>query len=283
MNNEVATINTDLITNLVLTGDISKMNDVQKVQYYDQLCKSLNLNPATQPFQIIKFQGKEKLYATKDCTEQLRKLNGVSVIDMETKIEKDIIITKVKVQDKAGRIDISTGAVNIKNLSGDALANATMKSETKAKRRATLSICGLGMLDEAELDTMPKFETKSITNTDNPIIDIIKDEFKGNDYDPKSLSGRQTDNINVLTKEQAKAKLEALPQSIKYGFKALGYTANLVWEVCTEAKWDNHKITDVINADAEAAKKVSDTFDKTINDNVKLLKKDIFDNPDIPF
>jgi len=242
MNNEIEVVNTDLITNLVLTGDISKMNDVQKVQYYDQLCKSLNLNPATQPFQIIKFQGKEKLYATKDCTEQLRKLNGVSVIDMETRIEKDIIITKVKVQDKTGRIDISTGAVNIKGLLGDALANATMKSETKAKRRATLSICGLGMLDEAELDTMPKFETRSVTKTDNPMIDSndVKDEFQGQE---------------VITKDQAKAKLEALPQNIKDGFKALGYTANLVWEVCTEAKWDNNKIMDVINADAEAAKK----------------------------
>jgi hypothetical protein len=29
-----------------------------------------------------------------------------------------------------------------------------MKCETKAKRRVTLSICGLGMLDEAELDTV---------------------------------------------------------------------------------------------------------------------------------
>ena len=30
-----------------------------------------------------------------------------------------------------------------------------MKAETKAKRRATLSICGLGMLDETEIETIP--------------------------------------------------------------------------------------------------------------------------------
>jgi len=29
-----------------------------------------------------------------------------------------------------------------------------MKAETKAKRRGTLSICGLGMLDESELETI---------------------------------------------------------------------------------------------------------------------------------
>jgi hypothetical protein len=217
---EMTAMNTDLITSLVLNGDISKMNEVQKVQYYDSLCKSLNLNPATQPFQIIKFQGKEKLYATKDCTEQLRKLNGVSVIDMETKIEKDIIITKVKVQDKSGRIDISTGAVNIKGLSGDNLANATMKSETKAKRRATLSICGLGILDEAELDTMPKFETKSIT-------DKIKDEFQGEDI-------IEQENIDKLT---------ALPEKIKEGLRLVtNKNSKKAIELCMMYDFDVAKI-----------------------------------------
>ena len=37
-----------------------------------------------------------------------------------------------------------------------ALANAIMKTETKAKRRATLSICGLGFLDESEIETIPR-------------------------------------------------------------------------------------------------------------------------------
>jgi hypothetical protein len=41
------------------------------------------------------------------------------------------------------------------NLKGDALANALMKAETKAKRRVTLSIAGLGWLDETELETIP--------------------------------------------------------------------------------------------------------------------------------
>ena len=30
-----------------------------------------------------------------------------------------------------------------------------MKAETKAKRRATLSLCGLGLLDESEVDSIP--------------------------------------------------------------------------------------------------------------------------------
>jgi hypothetical protein len=50
---------------------------------------------------------------------------------------------------------MAKGAVSLVGLRGEALANAIMKAETKAKRRATLSICGLGFLDETEIETIP--------------------------------------------------------------------------------------------------------------------------------
>jgi hypothetical protein len=53
-----------------------------------------------------------------------------------------------------GRCDESTGAVSVSGLKGEALANAYMKAETKAKRRVTLSILGLNMLDESEVESM---------------------------------------------------------------------------------------------------------------------------------
>ena len=155
--------NQELITNLVLNGDISQMSPEMKVEYYNKLCYSLNLNPVTKPFQIISFQGKTILYATKDCTEQLRKINKVSIVELTQDISNGLCIAKCKVQDKDNRFDIATGAVAIANLKGGDLANAIMKSETKAKRRATLSICGLGILDESELDTMPEYKTADIT------------------------------------------------------------------------------------------------------------------------
>lgn len=145
----------DIITNLVLAGDLSKMDPPARVRYYVQLCQSLNLNPHTQPFQILKLSGKEVMYATKACTEQLRKLWGVSVTKLEHRNEGDVYLVVAYVVDSAGRTDAGTGAVPVTNLKGEALANAFMKAETKAKRRATLSICGLGMLDESELDTLP--------------------------------------------------------------------------------------------------------------------------------
>jgi len=67
----------------------------------------------------------------------------------------DILCMTARVRDRSGREDIATGAVNTKGLAGEALANGYMKCETKAKRRATLSICGLAMLDETEIDSIP--------------------------------------------------------------------------------------------------------------------------------
>jgi hypothetical protein len=135
-------------------GDLSKLTEAQRVDYVLRTCESLGLNPLMQPLRFLTLDGKLVLYATKDCTEQLRKLHGVSVTDIVTQRVDDIYIVLAKVRDRTGRTDASTGAVGIGTLKGNALANAIMKAETKAKRRATLSICGLGILDESEIETI---------------------------------------------------------------------------------------------------------------------------------
>jgi hypothetical protein len=113
-------------------------------------------------------QGKDVIYANKGAAEQLRKLNRISVVDMHCEASDGLYEVTVKVQDDKGRSDIATGIVNLKGkrknpttgayeeyeLKGDELANQKMKCCTKAKRRATLSICGLGILDESELETI---------------------------------------------------------------------------------------------------------------------------------
>lgn len=152
---DVAVREDNIVASIVLKGDISGLSQTDKVVYYNRFCESLGLNPLTRPFQYLRLNGKEVLYATKDATEQLRKLNSVSVLDIETNVINDVYIAKAKGRDATGRTDTATGAVNIKGLTGDTLANAIMKAETKAKRRLTLSICGLGILDETELETIP--------------------------------------------------------------------------------------------------------------------------------
>lgn len=153
---------------LIIGGDMKKLTEAEKVQYYRSVCDSLGLNPLTQPFNYLSLNGKEVLYATRACTEQLRKINGVSITSLEGKQVGDLYIVTCHVKDAHGRMDVSTGAVNIKGLQGDPLANAIMKSETKSKRRATLSICGLGFLDESEVDTVQHSEPPLQSKFANP-------------------------------------------------------------------------------------------------------------------
>ena len=154
MSNQIATASNGVIENLVLHGDLSKMNDQQKVLYYKEFCHSLGLNPLTQPFKIMKFQGKEIMYATKDAADQLRKRDDISILEVTTERNEDVLYATVKGRDKTGRTDIETGAVFVGGLKGEALANAYMKTVTKGKRRLTLSLCGLNMPDETEIDTI---------------------------------------------------------------------------------------------------------------------------------
>lgn len=146
----------EILSNIVLKGDISQLKPTEKVQYYNSICQRVGIDPMLQPFQLLKLQGKEVMYATKGATEQLRMIHGISVTAMTTQHIGDCYIVQVTVQNAKGRVDLGTGAVHINGLKGDQLANALMKAETKAKRRATLSICGLGMLDETEIETIPE-------------------------------------------------------------------------------------------------------------------------------
>lgn len=138
-----------------LGGDISKLTAEDRLKYYGALCRFTGLNPLSKPFDWITLQGKLVLYANKGCAEQLRKIHHVTTEILERKVELGCYVVRVKATDGNGRVDESIGAVPFDDRMSPAdKANALMKCETKAKRRVTLSIVGLGMLDESELDTM---------------------------------------------------------------------------------------------------------------------------------
>jgi hypothetical protein len=142
------------IEELLATGNVAQFTPQEKVTYINKICEMTGLNPLTRPFEFVNFQGKTVLYARKDCTDQLRKIHGVSIKVTNQQVLDGLLTITVEATDKTGRTDSDMGALNIAGLKGDALANATMKALTKAKRRVTLSICGLGILDESELETI---------------------------------------------------------------------------------------------------------------------------------
>lgn len=145
----------EAVESAMLVGDLSKLTAEQRVSYYKKVCDSMGLNPLTRPFDYINLNGKLTLYAKRDAADQLRKRDGISVTIQSRETIGDVYVVTAHAQTPDGRTDESIGAVNTKGLTGDALANALMKAETKSKRRVTLSICGLGWLDETEVETVP--------------------------------------------------------------------------------------------------------------------------------
>jgi hypothetical protein len=143
-----------LMESVLLDGDLSRMTPAQRVSYYQRVCESLGLNPLTKPFDYIKLNNKLTLYPKKDASDQLRKINSVSIDDVDIAETEKQFVVKVKGHDKTGRTDVEVGVVNKTDMSGN-LANAQMKAVTKAKRRLTLSLCGLGWSDETEIETIP--------------------------------------------------------------------------------------------------------------------------------
>jgi hypothetical protein len=145
----------EVMEKVITSGDLAAMQPQERVAFYWRTCESLGLNPLTRPFDFIRDrEGRLTMYARKDATDQLRRINGVSVVRLDAQERGDLATVTAYVVDKSKRQDSAFGAVSIKGLGGEALANAWMKAETKAKRRATLSLVGLGFLDESEAESV---------------------------------------------------------------------------------------------------------------------------------
>ena len=155
---------TSIANQLILQGDLSKLSANDKVRYYNGYCERMGLDPYTKPFDLLRLNGKEVLYCTRSGTQQLNKLHKVShlITSRDTNQEAGVYIVTSKASLPDGRCTESIGAVNIQGLKGEAYANAIMKAETKAKRRATLDLLGLGVLDESEAESIPNATTVAL-------------------------------------------------------------------------------------------------------------------------
>lgn len=188
-----------LIEQVVIGGDLAKLSPQERVTYYHKVCESMRLNPYTKPFEYIQLGGKLTLYAKKDATEQLRKINGISITELEGKLVDDLYIVTATARTHDGRTDQATGAVTLGNLRGEQKANAIMKAETKAKRRVTLSVSGMGWCDESEIDSIPNavplnvnIETGEIKNTMLTQAEVLP---------PKVISAEKAQELTELLNE----------------------------------------------------------------------------------
>lgn len=241
---------------VLLGGDLSKLTPPQRLFYYQQVCESVGLNPLTRPFLYLSFQGKLVLYATKEAAEQLRINRQISIIDMRRETIGDVVLVTVIAQDGTGRRDTASGSLSMvypatitewvngqkrtsahpkagKPLEGDDLANALMKAETKAKRRVTLSMCGLSgrLRDDVTEDdvngsavivdpnTGEIGQPRARIETPNPDllqVRIMCRQLYGDDSDDRrawlaaKVSGGRTTHTGELNPEQVKMALAYL-------------------------------------------------------------------------
>lgn len=152
----------------LLQKDVNLLTVKEAAQYLYYVAKKHGLDPSTHPFDFLTQNGKRVLYANAGCADQIREKHNISIeVESVTKLYSDgitligYIVTKkatmpimIEGMYAGTRTHVDAGAAGIGGLTGDALANAIMRAHTKAERRVTLGIKGLGIPDISEVDTI---------------------------------------------------------------------------------------------------------------------------------
>ena len=146
----------EILADVVAAGkDTTALSREHRSALLVGLARKLGLNPLSGAVMFLRTQGRETLYVTKSGTDQIaarerlrrETIRGPEVVAVEG---RKLVLCQVRATHPDGRSEVSTATLAL----GDPV-NDLMKCETKAKRRATLSVCGLGLLAEDEIETIP--------------------------------------------------------------------------------------------------------------------------------
>jgi hypothetical protein len=196
-------------------------------------CKSLKLNPMTNPFAYILVSGWDSddgekliLYATRNCTDQLRSVYGASDVPGSLKREctETELTAEIAVVGRNGRVSTDVGVIPMVQysrkrgaykLDGRSLANAKMHVVTKARRRATLALYGLGgIVDESELDTM---NVIGGVTREGRIFRYVSQAQPGRVLDDNAAHGHAPGSDRAKIAEAQLAKVEAADKEFQSG------------------------------------------------------------------
>lgn len=184
------------VLHAVNSGDLSKLTTEQRVLYYRQRCKIAGLDWRTQPFDWILLDRKLTFYAKKEAASGLIAVHKLKVELADgflfENTDREQFRVKARVVFPDGRTVENIGLVSTAGLAGKALENACMKAATKATRRTVLMACGLGLLDESELEGL---QTAPAT----PSIGLEYEDVPGREQEEfrKWLNGR-VEHINTV-------------------------------------------------------------------------------------
>ena len=136
------------IERVILNRDLRSLTEIERVQYNFALCRSLGLNPLTNPIDYLTNDGKMTPYVNAVGVAQIRSIHGISTKITARQMDKEFYFVTAEAVDSKGRKEESTAIVAMcdrygKALLGQRKADRMMATETKAKRRATLALVGI--------------------------------------------------------------------------------------------------------------------------------------------
>lgn len=174
MNNEV-TKQQEALVKATLSQDWGRTNDQVKVRFIAHLCNQLSIPAVMNPFIFIKTKNGQKLYTPSEGAYLIASKNRIStkIKDRSYDKERQIYSVTVECSTPDGRTSEDIGHMFLGGLQGENLANAMMKAETKAKRRAILSTVGLSVLTE---DAIPYVTSDSVVRPGEvEIVDALSE------------------------------------------------------------------------------------------------------------
>jgi hypothetical protein len=138
---------------ILARGNISSLSEEDRTRYILALCDALGLDPRFKPIDLIPGQGGALVpYLNRGATDALArrdKVQRITVVQPKVvtigSVECVLCVSRATMPD--GRYEERVATSLLRDH-----ANAYMKVETKAYRRATIAVLGIGMLDESELD-----------------------------------------------------------------------------------------------------------------------------------
>ncbi len=158
-----------VVYSLSKAGDFSLLTDDERSAHYSSICSKLGLNALTKPMDYMRLNGKLVLYMNRGGTDQLAAIHKIKrrLTDGPKEIQiagTKMIFAACEAELPDGRTEVSVATVPLNDP-----INVLMRAETKAKRRATLAILGLGLLDEMEVqDIDPAAKERPSSSKEQP-------------------------------------------------------------------------------------------------------------------
>ena len=213
------------------------------------------------------------MYALKGATDQLRRIYDISCeVKTTEKIEDLLVITVKATNNKTGRVDEDMGFAKIAGLKGEMLGNAMLKATTKAKRRVTLSMCGLGMLDEDEIASIPEDTgsgkgKKEFVSSPTAKSEILKESLTEVLDIPRTITKDSSDKAY----EEAESQLDEA-----FAFCKDQDVHDRIINHLNDAKFDEtREINEVLTEFAEQHKENQATFQSIAKENNQKWQKEM--------